>query len=72
METTGYNRQNISDRTGFDLGDQFTSEQQLRDYFRREQLADCLGATEADALPAQDVLDEMADTVLAERWHCTF
>ena len=33
METTGYNRQNISDRTGFDLGDQFTSEQQLRDYF---------------------------------------
>ena len=66
-------RQTISDRTGFDAGDEWESKQAVRDYFQREELAGCLNSQECiDALPDQATLDDYADAVIENRWHCAF
>lgn len=65
--------QEISDATGFDAGDEFTSEQQIRDYFQREQIRGCLNPVDGGhQLPSQTELDAMADIVIANRMHCAF
>ena len=70
-----FTRTEISDVTGFDAGDKFAGEDQVREYFSREQLmrASRGWAPGCDAeSPDQDVLDEMAETVIRNRWHCEF
>lgn len=62
-----YTEQQISEATGFDQGDQFASAQQVRDYFAVENMRH-MGFDE-DAISNQDLLDEMADAVIAHRWH---
>jgi len=62
------NRQTISDRTNFDGGDEFTSTQQVREYFTAENLAGCFGGEATDWDTAE--LDAMAEAVIANRWHC--
>ena len=68
-------RREISERTGFDHGVEFTSRAQVRAYFTRESLAaaiDCSAPDIADALPDQQTLDAYADAVIEHRWHCAF
>jgi len=67
----------ISESTGFDQGDEFASEQDVRDYFTVEAMQSMgLGNIAPDGQEpqqaTQDDLDEMADTVIANRWHCAF
>lgn len=57
--------QQISEATAFDQGDQFTSDEQVRDYFTVESLR----SMGFDASPEQDELDRMADDVIGNRWH---
>lgn len=66
-------RQEISDVTGFDIGGQFQNEDEVRYYFRREQLQSCLNDPYVkDAIPDQAALDAMAEEVIRNRWHCNF
>lgn len=62
-----WTRQEISDVTGFDRGDVFESEEQLREYFTVANMRDMFGPD--DELPTQEELDEMCETVLEHRWH---
>lgn len=55
----------IHDATGFDNGNLFTSEEQVREYFsvaNIEAMFDSCPYTQAE-------LDEMAEAVIAHRWH---
>ena len=59
----------IGDATGFDCGDVFLSEQQVKDYFDAENQIMMFGE---DAVVNQDKLDEWAKIILEKRWHCCF
>lgn len=71
-------QQTISEYTGFDQGDEFTSEQQVREYFTVANLADMgLGGSDEGSerdnhVLTQDELDAMAAEVIRQRWHCAF
>ena len=70
-------RSEISESTGFDQGVEFESEQDVRDYFTVEAMESMgLGNIAPDGQEpqqaTQDDLDELADTVIAQRWHCAF
>jgi hypothetical protein len=68
-------RQEITDKTGFDNGEEFDSEDEVRMYFSTESMEDMYGSNlRADfpELADQDALDEMAKDVISNRWHCTF
>ena len=55
----------ISEATGFDLGDEFTSEAQVREYFTVTTLRDAF-----DGCPyTQEALGVMAEAVIANGWH---
>lgn len=58
-------RQYISDATGFDHGDEFTSEEQVREYFTVDNMRAMFG----ECAYTQDELDEMADAVIHNGWH---
>lgn len=62
-------REHISESTGFDGGDEFTSEQQVRQYFT---VAEQAAMFSGDGIADQATLDAMADAVIAHRWHCAF
>ena len=62
LETT------ISNVTGFDAGDMFTSEEEVRYYFTTDNLTGMF----AEDPPTQDTLDEWADAVTENRWHCNW
>lgn len=64
-----YTRQAI-ESTGFDLGETFKSEAEVRAYFTRENMIAMFGPQDG-AVP-QASLDKMADTVIANGWHCEF
>ena len=67
MATT-LTRSEIHDATGFDNGDEFASEAQVREYFTAAEMEAMYGEcplTQAD-------LDAMADAVIEHRWHCAF
>lgn len=69
--------QQISDLTGFDTGDEFTSERQVRRYFTLENMRQMFTGfgQEGDNLALdldEDTLDSMADDVIENRWHCAF
>ncbi len=76
-----YTQGNISEATGFDAGDLFDSEAQVRDYFTVTSLRECTSQTwgrdddyrELDTDEnLQAWLDAMADAVIANKWHCAF
>ena len=68
-----YTEQEISERTGFDLGETFSSPGQVRWYFNRVRLAKCLGDySTSKGLPTQPELNRMAETVIENQWHCEF
>ena len=64
-------REYISEQTGFDLGERFTSEDQVRAYFTVDSMVEAFGPEDGAALTQGD-LDDMADAVIAHRWHCAF
>lgn len=73
MSTTTYtsrDRNNISGATGFDFGEGFESETQVRDYFTLVNMRDMFGADAAEM--TTDDLAAMADAVIENRWNCDF
>lgn len=60
-----WTRDQIHEATGFDNGDLFTSEAQVREYFTVQNVTDMFGECPC----TQDELDEMAEAVTANRWH---
>lgn len=68
------NRQDISDATGFDSGDMFISVDDVYRYFTITSMNWMYGGNWKLDYPDvdQDILDEMADTVIENRWHCDF
>jgi len=69
-------RQVISETTGFDNGELFTSEEQVREYFTLTNIQACLGTHidevcgDEDGNPlTQEKLDEWADEVIDNHWH---
>jgi hypothetical protein len=67
-------RQKITETTGFDNGVEFETEAQVREYFVRETLQSCIDPTSdvRGDIPDQATLDEYANAVIDNRWHCTF
>ncbi len=61
----------IQETTGFASGDRFTSPDDVRACFVRAQLRACSPEWDGE-FPAQDTLDQMAEIVIAHRWHCLF
>ena len=59
----------INNETGFANGDQFTSESQVRDYFTVENMREMFSG---DCSQSQSELDEYADAVIENKWHCNF
>ena len=66
-------REEISEQTGFDNGDEFLNEQEVRDYFQLANLRERVysGGGQGEMLTQRD-LDLMADEVVSNRWHCAF
>lgn len=65
--------QEISDATGFDSGDEFKSDQHVREYFTVENMVNMFGVHDTYRdLPCdwhQDELDKMANDVIQNGWH---
>ena len=61
-----YTMTQIMEATNFNAGDEFASDQEVRDYFTVDSQKECFGA---DATLTQDELDAMAGEVIANRWH---
>jgi len=59
----------ISDATGFDRGDPFTSADQVMQYFTASEQQAMFGG---DAVTDPEVLAVFAQTVIANRWNCRF
>lgn len=64
--------QTISAETGFDQGDRFTSESQVREYFTVANMTAMFGPFEPGDEPDQEALEAMAKVVIENRWHCAF
>lgn len=58
-------RDRISEATGFDLGDEFALEQQVREYMSIETQRDLYGDNAADA----ETLEQWANAILENEWH---
>ncbi len=61
--------QQISDRTAYDQGDEFTSDAQVREYFTVAEQIRMFG--ENASCTDQDELDAMAADVITNGWHMT-
>lgn len=61
-----YTMDEINDRTGFANGDKFDDEAEVLEYFTPASQRQMFGP---DAEADEDVLDEMAEQVIANRWH---
>ena len=59
----------INDETGFANGEQFTSEAQVRSYFTVENMREMFSG---DCAQDTETLNEYAETVIENRWHCAF
>lgn len=55
----------LSEATGFDQGDEFTSEARVRGYFQAAEFRAVLG----ECPWTQEALDAMAEAVIDGRWH---
>jgi hypothetical protein len=65
-------RKEISEKTGFDSGDRFLNENEVRDYFTVTSMEQMFGDDLEASFPEladQDILNEMAETVINNRWH---
>lgn len=65
-------RNEISEKTGFDSGEMFSTETEVRDYFTVESMKQMFGGnleSEYPELADQDILDDMADSVIRNKWH---
>ena len=60
-----WTRPQIHEATNFDAGDLFRSEQEVRQYFTVQNIADMFG----ECPYSQEQLDEMAEEVIRHRWH---
>src|SRR5690606_9403293 len=60
-----WTRDRIHDATGFDNGDLFRSAEEVREYFTVANITEMFGSCPY----TQDELNEMADEVIAHRWH---
>ena len=62
-------REFISEQTAFDAGDEFASIGEVRDYFTEDNMRAMFGVhcecNQAD-------LDEMAEAIISNEWHCSF
>ena len=61
-------REQISEATGFDQGDMFADEIEVLDYFTHENICWMFGACPY----LTETLDEMAETVIGNHWHCAW
>jgi len=59
----------VSDMTGYDAGDRFSSPEDVRAYFQPREHLRMFGR---QAVTAPDLLREWAETVIARRSHCAF
>lgn len=59
----------ISDATAFDAGEEFESEEEVREYFSPAEQRFMGGE---DAVTDEELLSEWADAVIEHRWHCKF
>lgn len=73
-----YTQEEISGTTGFDKGEKFSNEAEVREYFTEKSMRDMLGnfddATITDVYGEvwqvdEITLSEMADDVIANSWH---
>jgi len=65
-------RNEISEKTGFDSGEQFSDDAEVRDYYRVQSMSEMYGgelSADYPELADQGVLDEMAETVIDNHWH---
>ena len=65
----------INDTTGFANGAKFSSADEVRDYLTSENIIAMFNLSLLDGgvySVNQDELDAMADTVIANKWHCDF
>ncbi|MGW8324124.1 MAG: hypothetical protein ACWGNI_00380 [Desulfobacterales bacterium] len=65
-------RTEISEKTGFDSGEMFSNDAEVRDYFTIKSMKQMFGDNLEAHFPEladQDILDEMADTVIDNGWH---
>src|SRR5690606_29206869 len=60
-----WTRTQIHEATGFDNGDLFRSEAEVREYFTVENMRSMFG----ECSLSQDELDEMAEEVIRHGWH---
>jgi hypothetical protein len=71
-------RREISEFTGFDGGERFPSEGEVRQYFTVENMralglgGSDEGSERGNHALTQDELDRMSETVIKNRWHCDF
>jgi len=63
---TEYTRREISDLTGFDSGERFRNDAEVRDYFRADVINDIFPDDEPIE---QAALDAMAAAVIENGWH---
>ncbi len=62
-------RDEISERTGFDKGETFTSEAQVMVYFMPSEQSRMFGD---EAVTDPSILAAWASAVVQHRWHCAF
>lgn len=65
-------RSQIDDATGFDNGDAFESEQQVREYFTQDSMRSMFVEWDNDNAISDDDLARWAEIVIEERWNCEF
>lgn len=59
----------INDCTGFANGDLFSNEEEVREYFTIENLIDMFGDSIDIYEYSQELLDDMVETVIENKWH---
>ena len=68
MSRPTYTFDQINNATGFANGATFDDAEAVRDYFDADEQVSIFGS---EAIQDERVLDDMADTVIANRWHFT-
>lgn len=65
-----YSETEINDITGFENGDRFQNDDEVREYFTEQNMAEMSSGAwgEPDESIFQDELDEMAAAVIANHW----
>ena len=67
-----FTRTEITEKTGFDNGECFVDTSEVREYFTVENMKQIYGGNLSHDFPElcdQSILDEMAETVISNKWH---